>query len=175
MRLDSRYRSKSREIDKSFGIVLVPGYGGRRLGRTGVRFLSIRQLQDRGRLRPLNPLKTAAPDLRPGAVFRVSQCRGYPTSGLAAAKAPLALYELELSAALRRCAAPAGSATSARTATLTEWVRRHVRSQRWLRSQNLNQRLIGALLVRIASAHANGADHLVVHDDGESTGNQIHM
>src|SRR5690349_17879200 len=28
MRLDSRYRSKSREIDKSFGIVLVPGYGG---------------------------------------------------------------------------------------------------------------------------------------------------
>src|SRR5579862_1599811 len=46
--------------------------------------------------------------------------------------------------------------------------------ERRLRTYYAGQRGIGALFILIRSAHANGADHLIVHHDGKSAGSGKH-
>jgi hypothetical protein len=57
--------------------------------------------------------------------------------------------------------------TAGRAGSVAAPVRVHVRRQRWLRSEDLGQRLIRALLVvdSTSTADANDPDHHVVHDN----------
>ena len=82
-----------------------------------------------------------------------------------------------LAAATARTCGPAAAATCTTSATGTACAAatagRHGLRDRRLRPENLNERLVGALLVGISAAHANRADHLIVHYDGQTAANEV--